>query len=167
MVIAFLFSPIAQAQQNVAGPGVSAIPIEVVYPSGTVTNTFLSKPLGIARELGASARDFATFRYPQWSVLTMAQIGAGTADMVTSLNNLRSCPSCLEVGVSRYFVGAHPDAHKYIVGGILEIGIEAVTAHYMRNHGPIRKWYWRALWALPQSLSFYEHARAANHNAAL
>jgi len=87
--------------------------------------------------------------------------------MVTSLNNLHTCPSCVEVGISRYFVGAHPDAHKYIIGGILEIGIEAVTAHYMRNHGPAQKRYWRALWTIPQSLSLYGHARAANHNAAL
>jgi hypothetical protein len=139
----------------------------MVHPSGTVPNMFLSKPLGIAREVGSAARDFATFRDPQWSVLTIGQIGAGTADMVTSLNNLHSCPSCREVGISRYFVGAHPDAHKYIVGGILEIGIEAVTAHYMRNHGPMRKWYWRTLWTLPQSLSLYGHARAASHNASL
>jgi hypothetical protein len=128
---------------------------------------FLSKPVGIAREVGASARDFATFGDPQWSALTLGQIGAGTADMVTSLDNLHTCPSCLEVGISRFFVGEHPDAHKYILGGILEIGIEAVTAHYMRNHGPTRKWYWRALWSLPQSLSLYGHARAAFHNAAL
>lgn len=128
---------------------------------------FLSKPVGIAREVGAAARDFATFRDPQWSVLTIGQIGAGTADVVTSLDNLHTCPSCVEVGISRFFVGTHPDAHKYILGGILEIDIEAVTAHYMRNHGPTRKWYWRALWSLPQSLSLYGHTRAAIHNAAL
>jgi hypothetical protein len=147
--------------------GASPLPVESVHPAGIVTNMFLSKPVGIAREVRSAARDFATFRDPQWSVLTIGQIGAGTADMVTSLNNLHSCSSCQEVGPARFFIGAHPDAHKYIVGGILEIGIEAVTAHYFRNHGPARKWYWRALWTLPQSLSLYEHTRAANHNAAL
>ncbi len=107
------------------------------------------------------------FRDPQWSVLTIGQIGASSADAVTSLNNLHSCPSCLEIGVSRFFVGQHPDAHKYVVGGAIEIGVEAVTAHYFRNHGPIQKWYWRTLWMLPQSFSLYEHAQAAHHNAAL
>ena len=71
----------------------------------------------------------------------------------------------METGVSRFFVGQHPDAHKYIVGGAIEIGVEAVTAHYFRNHGPTRKWYWRALWELPQSISLYEHADAAHYNA--
>jgi hypothetical protein len=68
---------------------------------------------------------------------------------------------------SANFQDAADDAHKYIIGGILEIGIEAVTTHYLRNHDPTRKWYWRALWTLPQSLSVYGHARAAIHNAAL
>ena len=107
------------------------------------------------------------FRDPQWSILTIGQIGAASADAVTSLNNLHTCPSCSETGVSRSFVGQHPDAHKYIIGGAIEIGVEAVTAHYFRNHGPTRKWYWKALWALQQSFSLYEHARAAQQNAAL
>jgi hypothetical protein len=151
-----LLSPIACAQQ-----------IEKVQPAGTVRNELLSKPIGVAREVAATARDFVTFRDPQWSVLTLGQIGAASADAITSLNNLHSCPSCSETGVSRLFVGQHPDAHKYIIGGAIEIGIEAVTAHYFRNHGPIRKWYWRTLWTLPQSFSLYEHARAAHNNAAL
>jgi hypothetical protein len=167
LVFAFLISQIAHAQMIVAGPGASPLPVESVHPAGIVTNIILSKLFGIAREVGSAARDFATFRDPQWSALTIAQIGAGTADMVTSLNNLHSCPSCVEVGPSRFFIGEHPDAHKYIIGGILEIGIEAVTTHYLRNHDPTRKWYWRALWTLPQSLSVYGHARAAIHNAAL
>lgn len=117
--------------------------------------------------MAATARDFVTFRDPQWSALTIAQIGAASADAVTSLNNLHSCPNCSETGVSRFFVGAHPDAHKYIVAGAIEIGMESVAAHYFRNHGPIRKWYWRTLWELPQSLSLYEHAPAARHNTRL
>jgi hypothetical protein len=153
--MALLVSPIAHAQQ-----------IEKVQPAGTAQNELLSKPIGVAREVAATARDFVTFRDPAWSILTIAQIGAASADASTSLNNLHSCPSCSETGVSRFFVGQHPDAHKYIVGGAIEIGVEAVTAHYFRNHGPIRKWYWRALWTLPQSFSLYEHAQAAQHNAA-
>jgi hypothetical protein len=167
LVLAFLLSPIAHAQQSVATQPAHPGPVGKARPAGMGANMFLSKPQGVAHEVAVTARDFATFRDPQWSVLTLGQIGAGTVDMVTSLNNLHSCPSCKEIGVSRFFVGAHPDAHKYIVGGILEIGIEAVTVHYFRNHGPIRKWYWRTLWTLPQSFSLYEHARAANHNAAL
>jgi hypothetical protein len=156
LMIALLLSPVAHAQK-----------IEKVQPSGTVHNPLLSKPMGVARETVATARDFVTFRDPQWSILTIGQIGAASADVVTSLNNLHACSSCLETGVSRFFVGQHPDAHKYFIGGVIEIAVEAVTAHYFRNHGPVRKWYWRTLWTLPQSLSLYEHARAAHHNAAL
>ena len=156
LAMALLLSPVAQAQQ-----------IEKVQTAATVRNAIFSKPLGVAREVAAASRDFVNFRDPQWSVLTIGQIGAASADAVTSLNNLRSCLSCSEIGVSRFFVGQHPDAHKYIIGGAIEIGVEAITAHYFRNHGPTRKWYWKALWALPQSFSLYEHARAAQQNAAL
>jgi hypothetical protein len=141
--------------------------LDKVQPTAEVQRIILATPFGIAREVKDAVRDFATFRDPQWSVLTLAQIGAASADAATSLNNLQSCPSCTEVGPARIFLGTRPDAHKYITAGILEVGIEAVTAHYFRNHGPIRKWYWRALWTLPQSLSFYEHVRASQHNAAL
>jgi hypothetical protein len=156
LVMALLVSPIAYAQQ-----------IEKVQPVAAVRDAILSKPVGIAREMAATSRDFVMFRDPQWSVLTIAQIGAASADAVTSLNNLHSCPSCLETGVSRFFVGQHPDAHKYIIGGAIEIGLEAVTAHYFRGRGPVRKWYWKALWTLPQSFSLYEHVQAAHQNTAL
>src|SRR5690348_13306165 len=105
LVIALFVSPIAYAQQ-----------IEKVQPVAAVRDAIRSKPLGIAREVAATSRDFVMFRDPQWSVLTIAQIGAASADAVTSLNNLHNCPSCLETGVSRFFVGQHPDAHKYIIG---------------------------------------------------
>ena len=156
LALALLLSPIAWSQQ-----------IEKVQPALTVGNALRSKTIGVAREVKTTARDFATFRDPEWSILTIAQIGAASADAVSSLDNLHTCPSCFETGVSRLFVGQRPDAHKYIIGGAIEIGVEAVTAHYFRNHGPIRKWYWRALWALPQSFSLYEHARAAQYNVAL
>src|SRR6202051_2832592 len=155
LAMALLFSPIAQSQQ-----------IEKIQPSTAIRNALLSKPVGVAREVKATARDFVTFRDPQWSVLTLAQIGAASADAVTSLNNLHSCPGCYENGLSTFFVGRRPDAHKYIIGGAIEITIEAVTVHYFRTHGP-KKLHWRALWALPQSFSLYEHARGARHNAAL
>jgi hypothetical protein len=141
--------------------------LEKVQPTAQVQRGILSVPFGVAHEVKNAARDLATFRDPQWSVLTIAQIGAASADAVTSLNNLQSCPSCTEVGPARNFVGTRPDAHKYMTAGILEIGIEAVTTHYFQNHGPIRKWYWRTLWTLPQSLSFYEHVRATQRNTAL
>jgi len=156
LAVAVLISPIASAQQ-----------IEKVQPVAAVHGTIFYKPLGVVREVAATSRDFAKFRDPQWSVLTIAQIGAATADAVTSLNNLHSCRSCLETGVSRFVVGQHPDAHKYIIAGAIEIGVEAVTAHYFRSRGAARKWYWKALWTLPQSFSLYEHLQAAHHNTAL
>lgn len=154
LVVALLSSPAAQSQE-----------VEKVQPS--IPKLVFSKPLGVTREVATAAREFALFHDPQWSALTIAQIGAASADAATSLNNFRACPTCLETGVSKYFVGEHPDAHKYIVGGAIEISAEAVLAHYFRHHGPKEKLYWRILWAMPQSLSLYEHAQAANHNAAL
>ena len=57
---------------------------------------------------------------------------------------------------------------KYIVGGAIEIGMEAVAAHYFRNRGQIRKWYVEDVgWELPQTVSLYEHAHAAYGNAAM
>jgi hypothetical protein len=127
----------------------------------------ISKPIGVIREVKSTARDFATFRDPEWSALTLAQIGASSADAFTSLHNLQNCGNCYESGPSRVFVGRRPDAHKYVLGGAIEIGIEAVTSHYFRNRGPMRKWYWRALWELPQTFSLYEHAHAAYRNSEL
>lgn len=156
LVLALLTSPPAQSQQ-----------VEKVQPSANIPKFILSKSLGATREVAAASRDFALFRDPQWSALTIAQIGASSADAATSLANFRRCPTCLETGVSKYFVGEHPDAHKYILGGAIEIGAEAALAHHFRSRGPKEKWYWKILWSLPQSLSLYEHAQAANHNAAL
>jgi hypothetical protein len=155
-ILALLIAPIAHAQQ-----------IEKVQPSGKVRDVLLAKPIALAHEVRSTAVDFATFRDKQSSILTFAQIGAAAADAETSLYNFRNCASCREVGVSRYFVGVRPDAHKYIVGGIVEIGMEAVAAHYFRSRGPARNKYWRLLWTLPQSFSLYEHAQAAHHNAGL
>jgi hypothetical protein len=156
LVLALLLSPNVHSQQ-----------IEKVQPANAFRNVLISKPIGIAREVRTTARDFATFRDPQWSVLTIAQIGAASADAVTSLNNLHGCPSCPENGVSEFFVGRHPDTHKYIIAGAIEIGVEAVTVHYFRNREPKQKLHWRILWALPQSFSLYEHAHAALHNTSL
>jgi hypothetical protein len=156
LAIALLLSPIAQSQQ-----------IEKVQAVTPVRNWLFSKTSGVARQVKTTAMDFVTFRDPQWSVLTIAQIGAASADGVTSLNNLHSCPSCTETGPSTIFVGQRPDAHKYIIAGIVEIGVEAVAAHYFRNRGPKQKLYWKILWELPQSLSLYGHIRGARHNAAL
>jgi hypothetical protein len=156
VVLLLLLSPIARSQQ-----------IEKVLPPPPARSDLLSKPLRFAREVEATARDFATFRDPQWSALTFAQIGAATADEVTTLNNFRACATCTEIGPSRFFVGQRPDAHKFVIAGVIEIGVEAVAAHYFRNHGPKQKLYWKALWALPQSFSLFEHAQAAYYNATL
>ena len=152
---------------SLLGSTARAQDIEKPKPAGAVHHQVFSVPLAVADQIAISARDFATFRDPQWSVLTLVQIGAGTADAVTSLNYMRTCHNCIEIGPSRLFVGKHPDAHKFYTAGAIEITVQAVAAHYFRAHGPIRKWYWRALWAAPQSLSLYEHARAAQKNAAL
>jgi hypothetical protein len=141
--------------------------LDKVQPTATVHNALLAVPLGVGRETKSTVRDLATFHDPQWSTLTIAQIGAATADAVTSLNNLRNCPTCLETGTARFIVGRHPDAHKYIVAGIVEISLEALAVHYFRSHRPSEKWYWRMISSLPQSLSLYEHAQASYHNAAL
>jgi hypothetical protein len=156
LVLTLLLASIAHSQE-----------IEKPKPAGTAHPGVLAVPLGVADQVAIAGRDFATFRDPQWSVLTLAQIGAGTADAVTSLNYMRTCHNCVEVGPSGLFVGQHPDAHKFYTTGVIEITVQAVAAHYFRTHGPTRKWYWRALWAAPQSLSLYEHARAAQKNAAL
>jgi hypothetical protein len=142
--------------------------------AGKKHGAILAIPRGVGGELGATARDFATFHDPQWEILTIAQIGAATADAETSLYNLRHAPSMREIGISRYVIGTRPDAHKYIIAGIIEITVEALAGHYLRNHysrdnglrnyGPKQKWYWRAVWTLPQSLSIYEHAQATMHN---
>ena len=156
LVFTFVLSQVASAQQ-----------IDKVQPAGTARIELLSTPIKVAREVAVTARDFVTIRDPPWTILTAGQIGAASADAATSLNNLHNCPSCSETGVSRFFVGRHPDTHKYLIGGAIEISVEAVIAHYFRNHGPVQKWYWRTLWTLPQSFSLYEHAQAAQHNAAL
>jgi hypothetical protein len=156
VVLVLLLSPVARSQQ-----------IEKVLSPVPARSELLSKPLGFAREVKATARDFVTFRDPQWSALTIAQIGAAAADEVTTLNNFRICATCTEIGPSRFFVGQRPDAHKFVVAGVIEIGVEAVAAHYFRNHGPKEKLYWKALWALPQSFSLFEHAQAAYYNATL
>ena len=142
-------------------------PREKIQPAGTVRHALIGIPRNVVREFELSATEFVTFRDPRWSALTMAQIGAATADGVTSIDNLNHCSRCVETGPSRFFVGEHPDAHKYVIAGIIEASVEAVTALYFLRHAPSRKWYWRALWTLPQSISLYEHARASDHNANL
>jgi hypothetical protein len=154
LALGLLVSTLAHAQE-----------IEKPQPADGIHHALISKPLGLAREVAATGRDFAAFRDPQWSILTIGQISASAADGVTSLNNIHSSSGFEEKGMSRFFVGRRPDAHKYIIAGIVEIGVEAVAAHYFRSHEPARKWYWRGLWLMPQSLSLYEHTRAARHNA--
>jgi hypothetical protein len=139
--------------------------VEKVQPGTTREGLLITKARGLGSELRATARDFATFRDPKWQALTLAQIAAATADGATSLHNLHRCSYCQEIGSSRFVIGRHPDAHKYMLAGLVEIGVEAVAAHYLRHHGPARKWYWRYAWALPQSFSLAEHTRASFHNA--
>ena len=113
-----------------------------------------------------TAHDLATFRDPAWTVLTLSQIAASPADGWTSLYNLHHC-LCQEAGASRFVVGVHPDQHKYIIAGVLEIAVETTAAYYLRSHGPTRKWYWRYVWTFPQAVSLAAHAHASSHNAGL
>jgi hypothetical protein len=130
-------------------------------------NVFVAHSRGLAGEIKATARDLSTFRDPRWSLLTLAQIGAAAADAKTSLDNFRQYPSREETGPARLLIGRHPDAHKYVIAGLVEIGVEAVAAHYLRNHIPPQKWYWRYAWSLPQTFSLYQHTRASLHNVRL
>ena len=155
LLLALMIPPVGHAQDFV----------EKVQPRSTSEGLLLTKARGLSSELRATARDFATFRDPKWEALTLAQIAAATADGATSLHNLHRCSYCQEIGSSRLVIGRHPDAHKYMLAGLAEIGVEAVAAHYLRHHGPLRKWYWRYAWALPQSFSLMEHTRASFHNA--
>jgi hypothetical protein len=135
-------------------------------PAGIDRNVFTTASTGLARETRAAARDLVTFRDSKWTLLTIAQIAAASADAETSLNVFHRCRTCVEAGISRLVVGIHPDLHKYAITGLVEIGVEAVAAHYLRSHGP-RKWYWRCVSMLPQTFSLYGHARASFHNASL
>jgi len=135
-------------------------------PAGRDHNVFAAASMGLAGETRAATHDLVTFRDPRWTLLTIAQIAAASADAETSLNVFHRCRTCVEVGTSRLVVGIHPDLHKYTIAGLVEIGIEAVAAHYLRSHGP-RKWYWRAVSMLPQTFSLYAHTRASFHNAGL
>jgi hypothetical protein len=155
LLLALMLPPVGRAQNLV----------EKVQPGAAREDILITKARVLGSELRATARDFVTFRDPQWEALTLAQIAAATADGATSLHNLHRCSYCQEIGTSRFVIGRHPDAHKYVLAGLVEIGVEAVAAHYLRHHGPVRKWYWRYAWTLPQSLSLAEHTRASFHNA--
>lgn len=135
-------------------------------PAGRDSNVFKAASEGLAAETGAAARDLATFRDPKWTLLTIAQIAAAAADAQTSLNVFHRCSRCVEIGTSRLVVGRRPDMHKYAIAGLVEIGIEAIAAHYLRTHGP-RKWYWRYVSMLPQTFSLYGHTCASFGNAGL
>ena len=155
MLLALMLPPVGHAQNFV----------EKVQPRPTNEGLLITKARGLSSELRATARDFVTFRDPKWQALTLAQIAAATADGATSLHNLHRCLYCQEIGSSRLVIGRHPDAHKYMLAGLLEVSVEAVAAHYLRHHGPARKWYWRCAWTLPQGLSLVEHTRAGLQNA--
>jgi hypothetical protein len=156
LAIAILIAPTVRAQDYVES-----------QPAGRDPKMFAAISGGLVAETGATARELATFRDPKWTFLTIVQIAAATADAETTLHNFRVCPTCTETGISRLVVGRRPDVHKCALAGLVEIGIEAVTARYLRNHGPTRKWYWRYVWALPQTFSLYGHTRADIHNAGL
>ena len=156
LAIAIFFAPNVRAQNFVNS-----------QPSGRERNEFVAISGGLAVETGVAARDLVSFRDRKWTILTIAQIAAATVDAETSLRTFHRCPTCVEIGISRLVVGRRPDAHKYAVAGLVEIGIEAVAAHYLRNHGPVRKWYWQYVWMLPQSISLYGHTRSDIHNIGL
>lgn len=147
-------------------PNVHAQSYDGTQPAGRDHNVFTAASAGLVAETRAAARDLVTFRDPRWTLLTIAQIAAAAADAQTSLNVFHRCPTCVEVGTSRLVVGRRPDMHKYAIAGLVEIGIEAIAAHYLRSRGP-RKWYWRCVSMLPQAFSLYGHTRGSFHNADL
>jgi hypothetical protein len=132
--------------------------------AGKGNGVFFGVPFGVAREVAGTTQDLATSRDRQWQFLTIAQIGAATADVQTTMYNFHRCPSCEEIGDSRFIVGRRPDLHKYVVFGVIEIAIEVVAAHYLRRHGPTEKWYWRPVWMLPQTISLYGHLQSTFRN---
>jgi len=135
-------------------------------PAGRDRSGLKAASGGLVAETGAAARDLVTFRDPQWTLLTIAQIASASTDARTSLDVFHRCSTCLETGTSRLVVGSRPDVHKYAIAGLVEIGVEAVAAHYIRSHGP-QKWYWRYVSMLPQAFSLYGHTRASFHNTGL
>jgi hypothetical protein len=166
-VLVFLIASSARAQHlpvPASPAGGRPAGFENARPAGKEHGGLFAIPRGVAGEVAATAKDFARFRDKQWEILTFAQIGAASADAGTTLYNLRHCATCQEIGVSRLVIGSRPDAHKYIIAGMIEITLEAVAGHYLRNHGPVRKWYWRYIWTLPQTFSLYEHAQGSMHN---
>jgi hypothetical protein len=84
--LVFLFASSATAQH-----------FEAAQPSGREHGGFFAVPRGVAGEVAATVRDFATFRDKQWEILTLAQIGAASADAETSLYNMRNDPSMKSV----------------------------------------------------------------------
>jgi len=65
-------------------------------PAGRNPNAIAALTGGLAAEGKATARDLVTFRDPRWTVLTIAQIAASTADGATSLQTFHRCPTCLK-----------------------------------------------------------------------
>lgn len=97
----------------------------------------------------------------------LAQIGASIADEKTSLDNSRICPACQESGPAAWLVGHHPDAHKYLLAGTLEITAVAVTSHFARKRSPRAAWWTRDVWLALPAASLYVHSQAAWHNSHL
>lgn len=135
--------------------------------AGKDSNVLASLSRELVAENGSDRPGPGDLSRSEMPLLTIAEIAAATADAKTSLYNLHQCATCSEIGISRFVVGRRPDAHKYAVVGIIEIAVEAVAAHYLRNHGPIRKWYWRYIWTLPQTFSLIAHTHSDFHNAGL
>jgi hypothetical protein len=140
----------------------SASAVAAQEPTGRYGNPLISVVDGVLVETGSTAKDLITFKRPAMTWLTIAQMAAAAGDGQVSLNNLHRNPHMEDTGIVRLLVGRRPDLHKYFLAGILEVGVTAVTAHYLRTHGPVDKWYWKYVWIVPQtvSISFHVHSMA-------
>jgi hypothetical protein len=105
-------------------------------PAGRNPNAIGALAGGLAAEGRATVHDLVTFRDPRWTVLTIAQIAASTADAETSLQTFHRCPTCVETGISRFVVGRRPDTHKYIIAGIVEMELKRLPRTTFEIAGP-------------------------------
>ena len=145
-IVLFAFVGVAKAQEPA--------------PTGKYGNVFVSVVDGVLVETGSTAKDLITFKRPEMDLLTGIHIAAAIGDEITSLRNLHNDPYEQQTGLPRYLVGRRPDAHKYILAGIIEVGVTAILAHYLKTHGPIEKWYWKGVWIIPQSVAIGLHTNA-------
>jgi len=127
----------------------------------------VTRARGLATEIKETAHDLVLGNDWKWRALMLAQIGASIADAKTSLDNSCICPACQESGPAALLVGRHPDAHNYLLAGILEVTAIAVTSHFAREHSPHAARWTRDVWLALPAASLYVHSHSALQNSHL